>query len=59
MLKFKITFKRGTETVAEVVGDAREYSNFMVGDVTEGILDIEQRLERLTGLRVHIETADD
>lgn len=58
MLKFKLTFKRGNEVVAVVEGRERPENALTVGDVGERLIETEQYLERLTGLRVHIETGD-
>lgn len=58
-LRFKIIFKQGPATVAEIVGIPRPLDALTAGDVGERIIETEQYLERLTGLRVHIETAED
>jgi hypothetical protein len=58
-LKFKLTFKRGPDTMAEIIGVPRTLDALTAGDVGERIIETEQYLERLTGLRVHIETAED
>lgn len=51
-LQFKVVAKRGAETVAEILGrDDVAAAGLTVEDVTE----TEQFLERLTGLRFHIE----
>ena len=56
-LQFKLTFKHGTKTVAEVLGlqDRIDAGGLTVEDVVENVVKTEQFLERLTGLRVHIE----
>jgi hypothetical protein len=56
-LQFKLTFKQGTKTVAEVIGlpDRISAGSLTVEDVTEGVVKTEQFVERLTGLRLHIE----
>jgi len=54
-LQFKMTFKNGTKTVAEVVGQKDVAATLTVGEVVEKVIETEQFLERLTGLRVHIE----
>lgn len=56
MLKFKITFKQGPKVIAEINGVERPLQGFKFGDVTEGVINAEQFLERLTGYRVHIES---
>ena len=57
-LKFKLTFKLGPEIIATVEGRERPMDALNVGDITQRIIETEQYLERLTGLRVHIETGD-
>ena len=55
ILQFKITLKRGQKTVAEVEGfDVRDDLP-TVADVTAKIFETEQHIEKLTGLRCHIE----
>jgi hypothetical protein len=56
-LQYKLTFKQGTKTVAEIVGlaDRIDARTLTVEDVTENVLKTEQFVERLTGLRLHIE----
>lgn len=56
-LQFKVTFKLGTKTIAEIHGreDVVDAGTLTVADVTENVIRTEQFLERLTGLRVHIE----
>ena len=56
-LQFKLTFKQGTKTVAEVTGleNRIEAANLTIEDVTENVIKTEQFIERLTGLRLHIE----
>ncbi len=56
-LVFRIVFKQGVRTIAEIDGRGVDLSELKVGDVTERIIETEAYLERLTGLRVHIETA--
>lgn len=58
-LKFKVTFKRGPDVIAVVYGVERPYDAFKIGDVTEKVIEAEQYLERLTGLRVHIESGEE
>ena len=55
-MQFTVTFKQGTKTVAEVMG--RENPNageLTINEVVEEVAKAEQFLEKLTGLRVHIE----
>lgn len=56
-LQFKLTFKSGTKTVGEIIGlaDRIDAGNLTVEEVTEKVIATEQFLERLTGLRCHIE----
>lgn len=55
-LQFRVTFKSGTRTVAVVDGlkDIANGDTITVGDM-ENIIQTERFLERLTGLRVHID----
>lgn len=57
-LKFKITVKNGPKIVAEFEGQ-REIDTsdgtITVADVHDKVLECEQHLEKLTGLRFHIE----
>lgn len=54
-MKFRITFKSGLETVAVIDGVIRlKHEQVTVADF-ESILGTEMFLEKLTGLRVHIE----
>lgn len=57
-LQFKITFKRSLKTVAEIQGTPLPPSvanNLTVGELVEQVHETEEFLEKLTGLRVHIE----
>ncbi len=53
-MRFKITFKFGVATVAVIYSPRNSASDLKVSEL-EKILDTEKFLERLTGLRVHIE----
>lgn len=55
-MKFNVTFKLGTKVVATIEG-VRELSGaqLTIAEVTEKIHETEAFLEKLTGLRVHIE----
>lgn len=53
-VKFEIVFKKGVKTLALVEGDAKDIDHLTVRDITERVIEAEQFLERLTGLRVHI-----
>ena len=57
-VRFKLTFKLGPKVVAVIEGLERPAEVLVVGDVTERVIETEQYLERLTGLRVYIETGD-
>ena len=52
-MKTKIVFKQGPKVVAEVAGEIT--SGVTVHEVATEVVKTEQFLERLTGLRVHIE----
>jgi hypothetical protein len=56
-MQFKLTAKSGTKTVAEVVGleDRIDAGSLTVEEVTEKVVETETFLEKLTGLRWHIE----
>jgi hypothetical protein len=56
-LAFRITFKKGPKVVAVVEGDGKDAGELTVAEVTDKVIETEQFLERLTGLRVHIEQA--
>jgi hypothetical protein len=60
-LRFNVVFKRGARTVHEIEG-IREVDgdDITVGELGEKVIQTEQFLEKLTGLRCHInsETAD-
>jgi hypothetical protein len=51
--RFTLTFKRGVKVVAEVQGADVDLSAFTLGE-TAGIIQTEQFIERITGLRLHI-----
>lgn len=54
-LAFSVTFKQGQETVATVVGQREvDTADISVADMSEGVADAEELLEKLLGLRVHI-----
>lgn len=52
-MKFSITFKKGIKTVAHIVGVEISKDLLSMSDL-EKVIEVEQYLERLTGLRVHI-----
>ena len=56
-LQYRLTFKQGTKTVAEVTGlaDRIDAASLTVEDVVERVTETEQFVEKLTGLRLHIE----
>ena len=55
-MQFKLTFKRGTKTVAEVLGQENtDAGSLTIEDVVERVQATEQFVEKLTGLRLHIE----
>lgn len=55
-LQFKVTFKDGPNVVSEVTGrhGGVDAENLTIADVGR-VVETEQFLERLTGLRCHIE----
>lgn len=50
-IKYKLTFKLGPKVVAEVEGREMDADAVRVGD----ILKAEECIERVTGLRLHVE----
>jgi hypothetical protein len=55
-LKFKVTFKKGMEIVTSVEGiRIVDTDDMTVTEVSEKVIQTEAFLEKLTGLRVHIE----
>jgi hypothetical protein len=54
-LRFAITLKKGASTVARAEGLERDPSALTVEEVNEKVIATEQFIERLTGLRCHIE----
>lgn len=55
-VQFQIVVKNGLKTVAEVTGreEGVDAGTITVADLTENVIRTEQFLERLTGLRWHI-----
>lgn len=56
-VRYKMTVKNGPKTVATIEGreGGVDASRLTIGDVVEGVAEAEALLERLTGLRFHIE----
>lgn len=56
-VQFKVTVFQGTKKVTEFVGreGGIDVGRLTIADVTERVIETEQFLEKLTGLRVHIE----
>ena len=56
-LQFKVVLKSGTKVVAEAIGleNRIDGTSLTIEDVVEKVVETEQFLEKLTGLRVHIE----
>jgi hypothetical protein len=56
-VRFMLTFKQGPKTIAEVKGmeDVISATGLTLEDVTENVIKTEQFLEKLTGLRCHIQ----
>lgn len=53
-VQFEIVFKDRTKTVATIKGREDVARDLTVGDVVERVQETEAFLEKLTGLRVHI-----
>jgi hypothetical protein len=53
--RYKITFKLGHLVKAEVLGEPKSDEHLTIKDVGERIIETEQYLEKITGLRVHID----
>ena len=55
-LLFNVTFKRGSKVVVIIEGQRPlGGEDLTIGEVVDKVLETEQFLEKLTGLRVHIE----
>jgi hypothetical protein len=54
-MKFKVTFKLGVQTLAEVVGVREVGKEELTVAEAEKVLDMERLLEKITGFRVHIQ----
>ena len=55
-LQIKITFKQGPKMIAEIIGVRNVPGGFLtVEEVSEKVIETEQFLEKLLGLRAHIE----
>jgi hypothetical protein len=54
-VKFHLTVKRSTETLAIVPGYPVDAETLNAVEITQKILETEQFLEKLTGCRVHID----
>ncbi len=57
-LQFKVTFKRGAKVVAEIPGmtlPPAVAGALTIGELVEKVRETEAFLEKLTGLRTHIE----
>lgn len=55
-LRFKMTFKRGPFVVAQFDGVKTNHGTDITVDDMRQVIVVEQFLEKLLGLRVHIET---
>lgn len=53
-VQFSVKFKRSEETIALALGTPRPVDGLTVGDMQD-VPRLEAALEKLTGLRVHIE----
>jgi hypothetical protein len=55
-MQFNVTFKRGQEVVAVIEGQKKlNGTDLTIQEAVDYILRTEQFLEKITGLRVHIE----
>jgi hypothetical protein len=55
-LQFNLTFKRGPKTVATIEGQRTvDAGQLTVAEMSEKIPEVEQFIEKLTGVRLHIE----
>ena len=52
--KFRIVVKQGTKTVAEIEGREGVADKITIGELAEKTVETEAFLERITGLRFHI-----
>jgi hypothetical protein len=55
-IRFDITVKSGAKTLAVVAGLDKDPESLTVDDIGERIIETEQFLERLTGLRFHLDS---
>ncbi len=53
-LRFNLTFKNGPRTVASVTGGPEFDGGMTMDEAAALVLELEAKLERLTGYRVHI-----
>lgn len=54
-LKFRLVFKRGQQVIATVTGEEVDTDRVTIQDVTDKVIETEHFIERLTGVRCHIE----
>lgn len=57
-LQFDVVFKKGTKEIARVSGSKLSEivsNNLTIGELVEKVTETEQFLEKITGVRVHIE----
>lgn len=54
-LRFNLTFKSGPRTVAQVTGGERYDESMSMEELYKLVIEVEQKLEKLTGYRVHVE----
>ena len=57
-MRFKVRLLRSTQVVVEIVGMERPNDVLTVEDVGDKVLALEQTMERLTGLRCHVDPFD-
>jgi len=56
-LRYRLTFKRGMKTLAVVEGEPSKTvaETLTIAEAVEKVLETEQFVEKLTGIRLHIE----
>ena len=58
-MRFTITFKKGLKVIAHIEGVKNVDKRTLTVDELDKILEVEPFIEKLTGLRVHINEAAD
>lgn len=57
-VRFDLVFRTLDKEVARVHGIPRPVGSLTVGDIVEGAPQLEQLVEKLTGIRCHVETME-